>query len=395
MMGIRKAIIIVGLYGLLPLFNRPALVQAQPSSPVVRAVLFYSPTCGHCHYVITEVLPALFDKYGNQLQMAGIDVSLPEGQDIFLAALQIIGLESGGVPFLVVGDTYLVGSVDIPEKFPGLIEDLMARGGVDWPPIPGLVEQITASQNPQGAQINDSLSSSMPGPDTSNTETDITASDQDDTGSSNAIALESEQETSMRMRLAQDPIGNGLSVVVLVGMIVSMGWGAWSFQKKPARNATGTICRIFPLLSIIGLGIAFYLARVETAQLQAVCGPVGDCNTVQQSEYARLFGILPIGVLGIVGYITILIAWGFTHSSSKRTAQVSRLAILVLTTSGTIFSIYLTFLEPFVIGATCLWCLSSAIIMTILMLFSVAPAKLAASRILRRDQRSLFYSKVK
>jgi uncharacterized membrane protein len=35
---------------------------------------------------------------------------------------------------------------------------------------------------------------------------------------------------------------------------------------------------------------------------------------------------------------------------------------------GVLFSIYLTFLEPFVIGATCAWCLSSAVIMTLLLL---------------------------
>jgi uncharacterized membrane protein len=50
-----------------------------------------------------------------------------------------------------------------------------------------------------------------------------------------------------------------------------------------------------------------------------------------------------------------------------------------MTAIGTIFSIYLTFLEPFVIGATCAWCLTSAIIMTILMLLTVSPAKAAFS----------------
>ena len=35
---------------------------------------------------------------------------------------------------------------------------------------------------------------------------------------------------------------------------------------------------------------------------------------------------------------------------------------------GLIFSIYLTFLEPFVIGATCAWCLTSAILMTMVAL---------------------------
>ena len=40
---------------------------------------------------------------------------------------------------------------------------------------------------------------------------------------------------------------------------------------------------------------------------------------------------------------------------------------------GVLFSIYLTFLEPFVIGATCLWCLSSATIMTLLFLLTLGP----------------------
>ena len=39
-----------------------------------------------------------------------------------------------------------------------------------------------------------------------------------------------------------------------------------------------------------------------------------------------------------------------------------------MTAGGVLFSIYLTFLEPFVIGATCAWCLSSAVIMTLLLL---------------------------
>jgi len=44
-----------------------------------------------------------------------------------------------------------------------------------------------------------------------------------------------------------------------------------------------------------------------------------------------------------------------------------------MTAFGTLFSIYLTFLEPFVIGATCLWCLSSAVIMTTLFILALKP----------------------
>jgi len=46
---------------------------------------------------------------------------------------------------------------------------------------------------------------------------------------------------------------------------------------------------------------------------------------------------------------------------------VSILAMGVMVVFGVLFSIYLTFLEPFVIGTTCIWCLSTAVVMTLLL----------------------------
>jgi uncharacterized membrane protein len=53
-------------------------------------------------------------------------------------------------------------------------------------------------------------------------------------------------------------------------------------------------------------------------------------------------------------------------------------ALLGVTGSGTLFSMDLT-LEPFVIGATCLWCLSSAVIMTTLYGLALEPGRAAAA----------------
>jgi uncharacterized membrane protein len=129
--------------------------------------------------------------------------------------------------------------------------------------------------------------------------------------------------------------------------------------------------------------VAGYLAYVETAQVDAVCGPVGDCNTVQQSQYARLFGVLPIGVLGLIGYLAIAMSWAIARVDKDSLADLATLVLFMMTIFGTLFSIYLTFLEPFVIGATCAWCVTSAVLMTILMLLSVRPAKLAIINISR------------
>jgi len=52
-------------------------------------------------------------------------------------------------------------------------------------------------------------------------------------------------------------------------------------------------------------------------------------------------------------------------------ANLARLAFFGMALFGVIFSIYLTYLEPFVIRAVCMWCLSSAVIMTLILLNSI------------------------
>jgi uncharacterized membrane protein len=88
---------------------------------------------------------------------------------------------------------------------------------------------------------------------------------------------------------------------------------------------------------------------------------------VQTSEYAKLFGIIPVGLIGVLGFAAILITWIVgKFSESERAASAARI-LLWLAVGGTLFSLYLTFLEPFVIGATCSWCLVSAAVITVLL----------------------------
>ena len=361
----------------------PALhVQAQ-AMPVVHAVLFYSPSCGHCHLVITETLPPLFEKYGEQFQIAGVDVTNPEGQTLFLSALQKFGQESNGVPFLVIGDIYLVGSLDIPERLPNLIEQYLALGGVDWPDIPGLratlsqavdanasvPTETTADGQPQ-ANVHPATPEPAPTSQVSTLPTEIP----------NQL-LTGDQHSSWSENYLHDPAGNTLSVIVLLGMIGSLFWTGKLFRSRSITSLKGRRNFAIPALCLMGFFVAGYLAYVETNQVTAVCGPVGDCNTVQQSEYARLFGLLPIGVLGLLGYTAIIIAWLVARYASGHQAHRAAIILFLMTVFGTLFSIYLTFLEPFVIGATCVWCLTSAVLMTVLMLLTLTPAKAAFSRI--------------
>jgi uncharacterized membrane protein len=56
---------------------------------------------------------------------------------------------------------------------------------------------------------------------------------------------------------------------------------------------------------------------------------------------------------------------------------IAAIAMFGFAIFGVSFSIYLTFLEPFVIGATCLWCLSSATIMGLILPLTTGPVRTA------------------
>ena len=133
-----------------------------------------------------------------------------------------------------------------------------------------------------------------------------------------------------------------------------------------------------PISTIGGLVVAGYLTFVETTGTPVVCGPsLHGCIDVQNSRYAILFGVLPVGVLGLAGYVGILAGWSAWQFGPTSIKKMAVLAIWAMCVFGVLFSIYLTFLEPFVIGATCMWCISSAVLMIILLLVTTPPAQRA------------------
>jgi uncharacterized membrane protein len=367
------------------------VLPARAEGPAVRAVLFYSPTCPHCHQVITVDLPPLFDKYGDRLQIIGLDISQPEGQALYQAAIERYGIpeERRGVPTLIIGDVVLVGSLEIPQQLPDLVEGYMAQGGVDWPDIPGLAELLAAAQlaptatATQPAPAATSTQASPPAPQATASPTRPPAATPTLTPTPvrSVLMVTDDNLPGWQAKLARDPAGNALAVVTLLGMVLVVAY-LFVTWPRPAGEPAAWQAWAIPLLALFGLGVAGYLAYVETQQVAAVCGPVGDCNTVQQSSYARLAGLIPIGVLGLLGYTAMLMAWVVARFGRGALAGLAWLALLAMALFGTFFSIYLTFLEPFVIGATCAWCVTSAIVTTALLALAAAPGKRAVSTLL-------------
>jgi uncharacterized membrane protein len=126
--------------------------------------------------------------------------------------------------------------------------------------------------------------------------------------------------------------------------------------------------RALVVLALVGVGIASYLTYVHYEGLSPICAVGHGCEKVQASRYAKVGGV-PVPLIGLVGYIAILISL-FVRG------EVARLATAGMAIGGFAFSVYLTSLELFEIHAICQWCVGSAIVMT-------AIAVLATIRALR------------
>jgi uncharacterized membrane protein len=117
------------------------------------------------------------------------------------------------------------------------------------------------------------------------------------------------------------------------------------------------------LVAVIGLAIAGYLTAVHYAGGTPACAVGHGCATVQQSAYAELAGV-PVALLGLTGYVAILVALA-------RDGEAARTVTAFLALAGAGFSAWLTYVELARLDAVCSWCVGSAICMTLLAALSV------------------------
>lgn len=113
------------------------------------------------------------------------------------------------------------------------------------------------------------------------------------------------------------------------------------------------------LASVPGLFVSLYLLLYQVGVFGTLaCGRDGSCALVQASEYATFLG-LPVPGWGVGWYLAVLgtALWSLHAEGGDRGPPA---ALLALAAGGVLFTLYLSWIEAFVIGAFCLWCLVSA-----------------------------------
>jgi uncharacterized membrane protein len=112
------------------------------------------------------------------------------------------------------------------------------------------------------------------------------------------------------------------------------------------------------VLALAGIAVASYIVIADSGGGAPKCLAGGSgCQTVADSRYSHVAGI-NVGVFGIAGYLALL-------GAALIPGDLGRFGGFVTALIGFGYSLYLTYLELFVIDAICQWCVASAVIMAV------------------------------
>lgn len=122
---------------------------------------------------------------------------------------------------------------------------------------------------------------------------------------------------------------------------------------------------LITLLALIGFLDSLYLSLSRLKPDNPLACPVGGgCETVQSSVWSTLppgDGV-PVAFIGVVGYLVIVVLGMLALQTDMVGTFAVPTVLLVVTSFGLLFSLYLVVLQIVIVKALCFWCMMSAMI---------------------------------
>ena len=130
--------------------------------------------------------------------------------------------------------------------------------------------------------------------------------------------------------------------------------------------------RIAAIVSLIGLGDAIYLTIQDITGESLRCTIISGCSEVLSSKYAHV-GPVPLAAIGAFAYfvffsLAVLAAFGYGFL---------RPLLLILVSFMFLATLWLLYLQAFVIGHFCQYCLLSAAVTIILTVLVIMASRLS------------------
>lgn len=137
------------------------------------------------------------------------------------------------------------------------------------------------------------------------------------------------------------------------------------------------LCSAIAVLAVIGVivsSVSLYHHYGTSATSYCDFGQSFNCDIVNRSVYSSVFGI-PVALIGVIGYL-MLAALATVYRAKAETPAL----LLVTSTLGLGFALYLTYIEAYVLGVWCIVCLTS---LTTIVLITVLSSVLVAQALRR------------
>jgi uncharacterized membrane protein len=128
---------------------------------------------------------------------------------------------------------------------------------------------------------------------------------------------------------------------------------------------------IVAALALAGIFIATYLTLYKLGVIGELSCSIGSCETVNTSKWSRFAG-LPVAGWGVLFYVEVFIIAVIGTTARLADQRVISIILVIESAIGVLFSAWLTYLELAVIHAICIWCVTSAVIVTLILLVSIA-----------------------
>ena len=124
------------------------------------------------------------------------------------------------------------------------------------------------------------------------------------------------------------------------------------------------------ILGLGGTGISGYLTYGYLANASIGCPFNAHCDLVQASPYAYMWGF-PVPLLGLLMYGALTLMGFFLFLRKPEWENILGLVIYGISLAGVIFTLYLYYLEIFVLHAFCSWCIGSSIVILFIFILSL------------------------
>ena len=128
---------------------------------------------------------------------------------------------------------------------------------------------------------------------------------------------------------------------------------------------------IVAALALAGIFISLYLTLYKLGVIGELSCTLGSCETVNTSRWSIFLG-LPVAAWGLLFYLDVFGVALLGTMPRWENEPVISIILVAEAAIGVLFSAWLTYLELAVIGAICIWCVTSAVIVLVVLLVSVA-----------------------